>query len=348
MFCFFLQNGSLNPFLFRKIITLFWSEPVRGKLPDLSTFKTSDDVLAHVGKRSYGFNDAGENCGLVNSYAPISYCAKYVAKDIYYDKQVCLYKYKKGIQEWSNVGNIMTFDFFKFKSECMPFVLMSNNLGIKFIESLSFESLCNGYVEVIESNHEVQKYYIPKYALRKILYIRGLNDNGNMHYMLNKLGYDVKKSQLKKQIINDASVLPTLGKYAYENNISIGEYTKDNIMLMFEHLSFDESKFIMEYYHFYRNKLSIDFKCSFDSDFDLFKNMQTKLRKAPFLFSESHILELCYDISTLEDYCKCIDLIRNHMAVLKAKERIHNEMINKRFKYGKKFIEESEIEVLSL
>lgn len=352
---FYLPKGYVNAYQFRKIITWFWSEPSTEKIPNLRTIKTSDEVLTLVGKRSYGFNHPGKYCGRVYGINPLQYVCKYVAKDLaFYENFVDLDKLKKGV--YVLINDIRTFDFYAWKNECCPFTLMSNNFGCKILDKFTFEDLVRGTYDVVAENGKVKTFIIPMYMLKKILFISGLNENGNMHYMINKLGFEVRKAQLDQRIKDDIINLGCvsqvikkygcrqIGLYAFDNAF----YSQDDVIKVFDNLTYDDCKLIAEYRNFYRNKLMCYFDLDFKTDYDTYYKMQTKLRKVPFLFYPSTIFNDCFDVLTLEQLTQIYEICIKFLKKQKAIDNIHKEKLFKINYYGAEYLEESEIEILSL
>ena len=347
--CLFYLNKNVNPYDFRKIITLLWSEPAKvkyEKFPPLSFFKNSDDVLNYVGSRSYGFNKQGDNEGLVTDYRPLQYVAKYVSKDLAFESYFPdLRPYKDVV---IRINDVVTFNY-EIVKDCLPFTLMSNNFGVKILDQFTFDNLVNSTYDVVntvDGSKVVSTYKIPNYFLKKILYIHGLNENGNMHYMLNKLGYDVRKAQLDKQIKNVGSEIQDCVNYIRYHGVNIRlPYSLDDLEFMFTNMDSDEKKLIGEYKYFYRNKLHIDFELDFDNDFNLFKFIQTKYRKCDYLYKKVDVYSSSLDVVVLEEICKIMDYIKKQIKFDNANEKSRNEIIFKQFYYGKKYIAESKEKV---
>lgn len=357
----FYLDKYIDPHLFRKIITYFWSEPTLDKYPKFDNFKNADEVLQYLVKdkskpnnsdgyntRSYGFNKPGDYMGVVSDYRPLQYVAKYVAKDLaFYNYFPDVKKYK---ELYCTGTNIYTFDYSVLKN-ALPFTLMSINFGVKIIDKFTFQNLVDNKYDVVQSTTDgvpkVMSYRIPMYFIKKIMYIRGLNNNGSMHYMLNKLGYDVRLAQLKNRIYNTYVEMLDVCNYIKSKPFNIHlPYSTDDLIFMFSNMSSDEIKLIGEYKYFYRNKLKCDFQLDFDKDFDYFRKSQTKFRKASYLFEPKYVYELSFDVTILEEICKIMDYVSQRIKIDQCYEKLNDEQIFKRLYYGEKYFSESEEKVL--
>lgn len=110
--------------------------------------------------------------GSIKSIDAISYVCKYVCKgtDIPFLSKDLLEYY----------GNLFH-----------PFHLQSIGLGKCIKDIITDNNLVSGKFEMV-TDKDVRSYYIPNYIFRKLLYNTELNSNGNVRYVLNSKGIDIK------------------------------------------------------------------------------------------------------------------------------------------------------------
>ena len=135
---FFVSNPNISSWLFKSLVETLWHEN--------------------------GFTKAGSiNNGFICGQGALSYCAKYVCKDIYEDSY-----YRALDNRLKKCG----FDRDQYK-ECFPHNMQSNNLGIYALEFDKYNDLDNfflGNIYLPDNDNGVKQYKLPLYYERKIFY----------------------------------------------------------------------------------------------------------------------------------------------------------------------------------
>lgn len=131
-----------------------------------------------------GFTCSGKlNHGFVCSVGGLSYCAKYVCKDIYEDSF-----FRK--LENKLIASGLSKEVFR---PCFPHPMCSQNLGIYALEFDKYNDLdkfFNGEIYLPDSKFEVRKYKLPLYYERKIFYdirYRFFDSRCNDYILVSKL-----------------------------------------------------------------------------------------------------------------------------------------------------------------
>lgn len=154
---------------------------------------TYRDLLLHAWP--YGFNKPGDNHGLVDSSAAVSYVTKYVCKNLDGDDSLesWLRLHIHQCQQYLNKNHIQTSGIFKdvlrkTLHQVGRFTSSSEGLGLSIVDHLSKQDLQSQSVELPCQDRIAKRFPLPDYIKRKLYYNSYINKNGNVSYNLNKLG----------------------------------------------------------------------------------------------------------------------------------------------------------------
>lgn len=266
----------------------------------------------------------------------IKYTAKYVSKDLSF---------------YSTFDEDTLLNCKLAGKDIRPFHLQSRYYGLSMAEFCNEETLVKGYVEFVDTNGELQKFYIPDYIKRKLLYdIIQLGDSPC--YRLNSLG----KSVYKKRLTHSISKLTLLFKDAYEHrkdyynpsafpNHSLEQvetliFDSCNGCLDFHDLAVHSVLFSGRYHQFRHKSISecIDFYLSsphvdtIDTLSDYLKNGEVKLFSHPYDTTIS-LLFLFLNGKKYKEYTDRVDLYNSNQRVYKLKSGLIKPQVKLPYEY---------------
>lgn len=186
---FFVSSGLIRPFDFKYIVENLWHEN--------------------------GFTKQGKlNNGFVVNAGGLSYCAKYVCKDLYEEK------YFNNLAHKLDKMGYEPSDYM----HCFPHNMQSSKLGIyalEFDKNNDLDNFLKGEIFLPDKDNEIRKYKLPLYYERKIFYdtrYRYFDNNSNNYisvsklsdvpsgcdytpiYVLNDLGMEMKEHRAQKSL----------------------------------------------------------------------------------------------------------------------------------------------------
>lgn len=302
----------------------------------------------------YGFNKPGKNYGLITSADPLSYVAKYTAKDMGFCSQLPSYDSLKTepfeYVKFSSDGN--TFQILADKELALtekeyknffPFHIQSICLGLDALNSDKFKFSDDAFVTKkirIRINGKDKTFPIPLYFIRKCLYDVSFNQNGNVQYRLNSRGYRIRKKQLEQLISDDSILFRDIINNIRKVNVPSGETIPQTYYDMCDYLrgNDDMIQFLAVYKNFYRGCENIDLTFyDFEKDYKKYVDYQLNHEDFPPFWYVSKNLDALYNIKELEKYLGMFQVIRTYVQYSEYVHSINKETNFKIRYYGDKY-----------
>lgn len=301
----------------------------------------------------FGFNKPGRNNGVVTDSRPLSYCAKYVAKDLdFYDNFPSLdqlHRFYDNHPFRTKDGQLWRVDIDDDDiKNSMPFHLQSSNLGVKVLDLFTEDNLINNSYDFIHYDGTVKSYRIPLYYLRKKLYDTGININGNVQYKLNEFGeYIFKKKTLNrclKTYDELKDIISRIETFDFSKDAFLSTYSPATLINMFKSFDNDFIDFFAKYISFYNGceNLALDFN-NLSSDFDTF--FQRKHMGKDEFACQVDWFSKEWDTLALSELIVIYYRIKSLISYEKYTKQQHSEQIFKRTYYKEHYINETEKEV---
>lgn len=303
----------------------------------------------------FGFNKPGRDYGVVTSADPLSYVAKYTAKDMFFISKLPSYKQLlETPQEWVKYDDgSKTYDVVtdcevavteKWYKQRFPFHIQSIGLGLDALDDSEHFKFTDDTFKThkirVRVNGKDKTFPIPLYFVRKVLYTTSVNQNGNTIYRLNERGYRIRKHQLEERISADSVNFRLICKNIRNFNVPAGEVIPLKYIEMCDYLkdSDDMLDFLAVYKNFYRGCENMDLTFyDFDNDWTKYVDYQLNHDDFPPFWCVSKNLQKLYNIQALEEYIGMFQVLQTYVAYNDFLLKLTNEKNFKIRYYAQKY-----------
>lgn len=323
-----VYSYRINPIRFRELITKHWK---------------------------YGFNKPGRNYGVVTSADPLSYVAKYTAKDMYFisklptwkqiqDTPLEWVKYNNGTNTYDIVSDYEVAVTEKWYKQRFPFHIQSIGLGLDALEDkehfkFSDDAFMTSKIR-IRLNGKDKTFPIPLYFVRKVLYTTSINSNGNTQYRLNERGYQIRWQQLQERIKIDSDKFRNIVHNIGLIKVPDGETMLSKYYDMCQYLKYSDDMidFLATYKNFYRGCENMDLTFyNLVEDWKKYVDYQLNHDDFPPYWYVSNNLQKLYNIKALEEYLGMFQVLNTYFAYDSYEQVLNKEKNFKIRYYGTKY-----------